>query len=131
MDVSKDPRFQNIVKRSITTKRPLRLYDINPSLDSYRDRYQLGGNIMGEPLVGIVPTGRSVYFERVIRRNGVNVSSEYLEGTVEYKNKMYPIAVFLGLSEGNCKDFWTSLHYNYNIPTSPLESTASPAKVYE
>jgi hypothetical protein len=130
MDISKDSRFKDIVGHAITTKMRLRLYEINPSLDSYRDRYKLGGNILGEPLVGMIPTGQSVYFERAIRRSGVEVSSEYLEGKVEYRKRTYSIAYGLGLSDGNCKDFWTGLHNDFNFSTSPLEAEATPAKIY-
>jgi len=106
------------------------IYSLNARIDGYTDRYSIGSGLKGQPLVGILPAGKSIYFERAIRRGSVNASSEYLEGTIEYKTKTYPISWFLGLSDGNTKDFWTSLHYDLNIPTSPLEATATPARVY-
>jgi len=42
MDISKDSRFKNLVGHSVTTRVPLKLYEIDYQLDGYKDRYSLG-----------------------------------------------------------------------------------------
>jgi len=112
-DISRDGRFKTLVGHPIKTKAPLKLYQINYQLNGYSDRYELGGEVLGQPLVGIVPVGHSVLFERAIRRSSPDVSVERLEGVILFQGKSYPISYDLGLSDQDSSNFWKGLHYDF------------------
>ena len=116
IDISKEALFKNVVGRPIRTKTPLNLYEIDFQLNGYKDRYQLGGQISAQPLVGIIPTGSSVFFDRAIRRTDMGVSSLYLEGCIPFQTKTYPIACFLGMSNADSKNILIGLHSDYELP---------------
>ena len=118
-NISRDARFKNLVGRPIVTRVPLKLYEIDYQLNGLKDRYALGGEVGGQPLVGIVPTGYSVFFEKAMRRDIPDASFERLDGVVEFRGKSYLISYFLGLSGKSSSDFWKGLRYDFVIPDSP------------
>ena len=117
-DISGDSRFVYLIGHPVKTRVPLKLYQINYQLNSYSDRYELGGEVGGLPLVGIVPAGHSVLFDKAIRRNGSDASFERLEGRIKLHGASYPISYDLGLSGRDPTDVWKCLHYDFQFPVS-------------
>jgi hypothetical protein len=53
--------------------------------------------MLGVPLIGVIPPGHHVYFERAVRRDGFNQpGSENLEGSISFKGVAYPICYSVG-----------------------------------
>jgi len=106
------------VGHALVTRVPLRLYEIDYQLNSYRDRYDIGDQVLGQPLVGIVPAGHPVLFQRIISFNGIDEKKLSLEGIIDFRGKTYPIAYSMSAGEDDVGDVWKSLHYNFVIPAS-------------
>ena len=129
INISKDARFKNLVGCTISSRVPLKLYEIDYQIDGYRDRYSLGGEVGGQPLVGIVPAAHPVFFEKAIRRIGVGGSSEYLEGVIKFEKRAYPFAYHLGLSGGKTSDYMKGLHYDFVFPYAPTGATTEQPRL--
>jgi hypothetical protein len=99
-DVTKDPRFRNVVGHEIRTKQTLYLYaPDNRRPEKIRHIYDLvetkGYN---EVLTAVVPAGHPVRFDKVLRKNGIESTSEDMYGEITIKGNTYPISYFLGTS---------------------------------
>ena len=116
LNISNENGLKKMIGHSVNTRIPLKLYELNYQISGYKNRYELGGNVLGQPLVGVVPAGHSVFFEKAICRNGPAASTEHLEGNLEFRGKNYPIAYFLGLRNQDSSRIWKGLNYDFVIP---------------
>ena len=115
-DIASDIGLNCIVGKTIKTRLNLNLYEIDPQLSGYKDRNDLGGDITGFPIVGVIPPGHPVYIERVVRLFGPNLSADYLEGCLEYKNKRYSFNYYLGLSGKSREIYNSNINRHFIIP---------------
>jgi len=128
IDISSNARFKNLIGHSLNTRVPLKLYEIDYQLSGSKNRYELGGNVLGRPLVGILPKGNSVLFERAVCRNGWSASTEHLEGAIKFRGETYPITYFLGLRGQDSYSFWKGLDYDFVIPERQIGESQEKAK---
>ncbi len=117
-DVTKTSRYRAAVGHTLVTKVPLKLYDIDYQLNGYRDRYDIGDQVLGQPLIGIVPAGHPLLFQRIIWFSSLDTSKQSLEGIIDFRGKTYPIAYDLSDSENDESNMWKSLHHDFVIPFS-------------
>ena len=96
-NITSDSRFINIIGIPIRTKTPLRLYAIDYQRSGNRDRCDFTETeYVGDELIGVVPAGHPVRFDKVFRRNEAGGSWERMEGEITFCGKIYPIAYDLG-----------------------------------
>lgn len=90
-DISKDPRFTQVLGREIRTKVEMRLYaPDNRRPDDMREIYDLTNAMSGpENRVAVVPAGHAV------RKDGLGGSSEYLFGEITIHGRTYPMKYYL------------------------------------
>jgi hypothetical protein len=113
-DISNDPRMVPIVGKHVNTKVPLRLYGINFQDTRNRDFYNLTSVDAGsEDLVGFVPVGSRVFFERALIRSGGGVSRESLVGQLKYKGKTYPFTYNLGITD--YPNLWRRVYDDFDV----------------
>lgn len=96
-DISKEARFTQVLGREIRTKVEMRLYaPDNRRPDDMREIYDLS-NVMSGPenRVAVVPAGHVVRFHRVLRKDGLGGSSEYLFGEITIHGRTYPMKFYL------------------------------------
>lgn len=99
-DISKDARFAQVLGREIRTKVEMRLYaPDNRRPDDMREIYDLS-NVMSGPenRVAVVPAGHVVRFDRAVRKNFFDGSSEYLFGEITIHGRTYPMNYYLSTS---------------------------------
>ena len=113
-DIARGVGLDGLVGKAIKTKVSLDLYEIDSQIYGYKDRYNLGINLESFPIACKLPPGYPVYIERVVRLFGPNLSSDYLEGCLEYKNKQYPFTFNVGFS-GDSKESYTEEVNRYFI----------------
>lgn len=99
-DISKDARFAQVLGREIRTRVEMRLYaPDNRRPDDMREIYDLT-NVMSGPenRVAVVPAGHVVRFDRAVRKNFFDGSSEYLFGEITIHGRTYPMNYYLSTS---------------------------------
>lgn len=98
-DISNDIRLSPLIGKPLITKEPLRLYGIDYQRSSNEDLYDLTKvNYGDEDLIGMIPVGSNVRFEKAMKRSGGGRAWERFEGQVSYKDESYTIAYNLGLA---------------------------------
>ncbi len=113
-NITMESRFKNVIRQPIHSKIPLRIYENHTQLATVSDRCELSEINCGEDhLIGFLPAGHAVEFTKAFRRNGIGGSWEYLEGTLNFKDKRYPIAYYLGISE--YPDGWKRMYDSFQI----------------
>ena len=110
------PIFKTVVGHPIKTKVPLKLYQLDFQLNGLKDRYEFGGEVGGQQLVGVVPAGHTVIFEKAVQHKSSDVTFERLDGKIEFQGKSYPISYFLGTSNCKISDCWKGLRYDFVLP---------------
>ena len=119
-DVSRHSPFAALLGHPVTTRVPLQLAEPNIEL-ARENKCYLAGSISGYPLVGTIPAGHPVLFQKDKCYNGLDSSEEYLTGTVEFRGKTYPFAYFITAwdLETNAEaesDVWKPLRYDFVLP---------------
>jgi hypothetical protein len=114
-DLSKDPRFKNVVGHEIRTKQTLYLdAPDNRRPEKLRHVYDLDATSMGkEVLAAVVPVGHPVKFTKVIRKHVIDHTADYMYGEITLKGRTYPISLFLGISL--FPDEWRKIHDMFEI----------------
>src|SRR4051812_6978773 len=90
MNIGNEPVYKWIVGKPVLLKRPMNLNEIDFNLNGYTNRHDLGSQVGGIPLVGTVPAGHKVLFERAVRKRGPSATSDYLEGSIDFQGRSYP-----------------------------------------
>jgi hypothetical protein len=118
-DVSRHGDFKAILGHPIITRRPMQLHELDYTLNKYDDKYALDSGSQGMPLVGVIPKGHPVLFEKVLHRTGFDTDDLYLVGTLEFHGKTYPItysSVAFDPEKTGHQLLRESLRYDFVIP---------------
>ncbi|HWB58540.1 MAG TPA: hypothetical protein VG733_03570 [Chthoniobacteraceae bacterium] len=117
--VSKRGDFKSLSGDPVITRKPMQLHELDYALNKYDDRYELDSGSQGMPLVGVIPKGHPVFFQKVLHRTGFNTDDIYLVGTLEFRGKTYPITYSpagLDPEKYNYQSLRESLSYDFVVP---------------
>lgn len=120
-ETQKDSRFKTILGREVMTKRPLRLYRIDPGLTGDNTHhcltagyYPFSETDSGE--IGVIPANYAVRFDKVRRTRSISAGEEYLIGIVKFKGVTYPISYTLGLIGDDSNAGWRRIYLSFEVP---------------
>lgn len=98
-DISREPRFQNIVGTEIHTRQRLYLYqqgyNISPAMRPCHEFRKSTAGIDRLNLIAVVPAGHPVKFAKVLRKHDIERSDECIFGEITLKGRVYPVAEYL------------------------------------
>jgi hypothetical protein len=99
-DLTRDPRFQNIVGHEVLTRKTLYLFKpgYSTTLPELRDFYVFYGSMeegVRENFIAKVPPGHPVRLTKAQRRHGIELSEEDLFGEIAIKGSVYPVTIDL------------------------------------
>lgn len=115
-NITKGSKYGAIVGRPLVIKNPMKLYEIDFQLNGYKDRHDIGSDVGGQPLVGLVQPGETLIFDRIVRFSTVDAQHLSAEGTIRFNGKSYPIAFHLIDGDSAEKDNWKTLEYYFVNP---------------
>ena len=121
IETKSDPRFKAILGRDVLTKRPLRLYRIDPNLTGDNTHhcviagyYPFSETDSGQ--IGVIPKQHAVRFDKLRRTRALSAGSESLIGTVRFEGKTYPISYKLGLIGDDTNAGWRRIYLSFDMP---------------
>jgi len=118
-DASKHGDLKAILGHPLITRKPMQLHKLDYALNKYDDKNELDSGSHGMPLVGVIPKGHPVFFQKCLHRTGFNTDDLYLVGTLEFHGKTYPITYSPGAWDQEKSDdqlLRESLSYDFVLP---------------
>lgn len=98
-DITREPRFQNIVGTVIHTRQKLYLYrrgtNYSPAAQRFYDFRKSTEGIDRQNFLAVVPAGHPVKFTKALRKHDIESSDEYLYGEITLNGTAYPVEVYL------------------------------------
>jgi hypothetical protein len=98
-DITREPRFQNIVGTEVHTRRKLYVYQQGTNVaPAMRTHYQFRKSTEGidhQNFIAVVPAGHSVKFTKAVRKHDIESSYEYLYGEITLNGTVYPVEEYL------------------------------------
>lgn len=107
-DITREPRFQNIVGPVVHTRQKWYLYrrgsNYSPAAQRFYDFRKSTEGIDRQNLIAVVPAGHPVKFTKALRKHDIESSDEYLYGEITLNGNLYPVEVYL--SGSLAEDGW-------------------------
>jgi len=104
VDISREPRFQDIVGHEVRTRRTLYLYrpDYSGTYPDLRSFYVFHGSkdeATREGPIRVVPAGHPVKFTKVLKKRNMGGGREEMFGEITLHGTTYPVVVDLDLDD--------------------------------
>jgi hypothetical protein len=110
-----DHRFNKIFGKEIKAKRPINLYQIDFNLSNIPNHHAITVGDFPVPVIGNLPAGHTVIFDKIARLRGYNGGDDSLLGTTVFKGKTYPVVYWLGFRNDETISGWTAMYKDFNI----------------